>query len=78
MKPDQFSTDKIRAVTRGWRGGKIPLQNCSPPWSNVLGTVENYRTWFKKVGPLSENSSPPLVSQAGYGPGLNTVSLKMN
>jgi len=23
---------------------------------------------FKKFGPLSENSSPPLVSQAGYGP----------
>jgi len=25
-------------------------------------------TLFKKFGPLSENSSPPLVSQAGYEP----------
>ena len=25
-------------------------------------------TQFKKLGPLSENSSPYLVSQAGYGP----------
>jgi len=26
----------------------------------------------KKIGPLSENSSPLLVSQAGYGPDFNT------
>jgi len=25
----------------------------------------------KKFGPLPENSSPSLVSQAGYGPALN-------
>ena len=24
---------------------------------------------FKKIGPFSENSSPLLLSQAGYGPG---------
>jgi len=26
-----------------------------------------------KLAPLSENSSPPLVSQAGYGPGQNRL-----
>jgi len=28
-------------------------------------------TEFKKFEPLSENSSPHLVSQAGYGPALS-------
>jgi len=26
---------------------------------------------LKKVGPLSENSSSPLVSEAGYGPAFH-------
>jgi len=38
------------------------------PWKNVLGIVQNYWTYFKKFGPLSENSSLFLVSQAAYGP----------
>jgi len=34
-----------------------------PPWNNVLDIVQ-------KIELLSENSSPPLVSQAGYGPSI--------
>jgi len=34
----------------------------------MLGIVEKYWALFGKVGALSENSSPPLVSQAGYRP----------
>jgi len=58
-----------RPVTRGDAGEAKPLENFSPPWKNVLGIVQN--CWMgivEKVGPLSQNSSPPLVSQAGYGP----------
>ena len=36
----------------------------------MLSIVENYLTYFKKLGLLS-NSSPPLVSQAGYRPGAD-------
>jgi len=38
----------------------------------MLGIVQNYWASFKKIGPISENSSLPLVSQAGYGPGSHT------
>jgi len=52
----------------GTRDGEAPLQNLSPPpWKNVL-KVKTSGHSLKKCGPLSENSSPPLVSQAGYGP----------
>jgi len=34
----------------------------------MLGMVDNYWTLFEEFRPLSENSSPPLVSQAVYGP----------
>jgi len=30
---------------------------------------------LKKYFPLSENSSPPLVSQAGYGPAENPYKI---
>jgi len=62
---------KIRPVTRGGRRAKPSLENISPSWENVLDTVENYWTKFKKFRSLSENSSPFLVSQAGYEPGEN-------
>jgi len=55
----------------GRRRAKPPLQNFTPPWKNVLSIVENYWTLFKKFGPLSESSSPPLMSQTGYGPVCN-------
>jgi len=42
----------------------------SPSWKNVLDIALQYWTWFEIFRPLSENSSPHLVSQAGYGPGL--------
>ena len=41
------------------QGGESPLENFSPP--------------LEKFGPLPENSSHPLVSQAGYGPDCNII-----
>ena len=52
---------------RGRRGGFAPLENFCSPWKNVLDIVWKYWTYFKRFGPLLENSSPLLVSQAGYG-----------
>jgi len=46
------------------RGANPRLENFSPPCKNVMDIVQIY----KKFGPLSENSSSSLVSQAGYGP----------
>jgi len=63
-----FKTIGHRPVTRE-EGSKPPLQTFSPPWKNLLGIAENYWTLFEKFGPLSENSSPRLVFQVGYGPG---------
>ena len=58
-----------RPVTTGRVGGAKPsLKFVSPPWKIVLDTFWNYWTYFKKIGPLSENSSSRLVTQAGYGP----------
>jgi len=53
-----------RPITRGWAN---PLKISFAPPENVLDIV-------KKFGPLSENSSPTLVSQAGYGPGFKIFS----
>jgi len=41
--------------------GEEPLQIFGPSWKNALDIV-------LKFGPFSENSSPRLVSKAGYGP----------
>jgi len=41
-----------------------PLEKCGGHRLKLLDM-------FKKCGPLAENSSPLLVSQAGYGPGEN-------
>jgi len=42
----------------------------------VLDVVKNYWTQFKIFGPLSENSSPHLVSQASYGPDCIDLRVK--
>ena len=54
-----------RLVTREAQGGNL-LQFFLPPWKNMLDIGHS----FKKFGPLSQNSSSPLASQAGYRPGL--------
>jgi len=41
-----------------------------------LDVVKNYWTQFKIFGPLSENSSPHLVSQASYGPDCIDLRVK--
>jgi len=45
-------------------GGEAPKKIFIPPRKMCW-------IYFKKFGPLSENSSPLLMSQAGYGPGSN-------
>ena len=68
--PVRQATVTVRPITRGDAGGRItPYKFFRSPWKNVLDIVWNYWTYFKKIGPFSENLSPPLVSQAGYGPG---------
>ena len=65
-------SDKIsmgRGQARSQGGRSPPKKFFAPPWKNVLNVVWNYWTQFKKFEPLSENPSPLLVSQAGYGPG---------
>jgi len=52
----------------GGAGGEALPRKFSPPWKNVLDIIKNIRHSSKILGPLSENSSPLLVSQAGYGP----------
>jgi len=58
-------TTRNQTCEQGWR--MAPLENFSPPWKNVLTKFENIGHSSKILGPL-ENSSPLLVSQAGYGP----------
>jgi len=52
-----------RPVTRG---DFAPYKIYRPTWNNVLWAITIGHS-LKNVGP-SENSSPPVVSQAGYGP----------
>jgi len=51
-----FKTIGHNPVTRGESGAKTPLQTFLPSLEKSVGP--------KKFGPLSENLSPPLVSQA--------------
>jgi len=48
------------------RGGEDPLQNISPPLEKCVEHRSKLLDSLKNLG-LSENSSPPLVAQAGYG-----------
>jgi len=66
---------KTRPLTskKNLGGRNLPCNPLRPPWKNLLGIVENYWTLFEKFGPLSENSSPHLVFQAGYEPGQNRL-----
>jgi len=50
-----------RPVTSGRRGSDASLRKLFSPWKNVSDIVQ-------KTGPLSEKSSPLVVSQAGYWP----------
>ena len=50
------------------RGQEAPLKFFSTPWKNLLDIVWKYWSYFENFGPFLENSSPHLVSQAGYGP----------
>jgi len=53
---------------RNQGGFAPPYKFFRPSWKYVLDILWNYWTCSKKFGPLSENSSPLLVSQAGCGP----------
>ena len=56
-----------RVITRPvTRGGESPLEKCVGHNLKLLETGQKFE-------PLLENSSPLLVSQAGYGPGYNLI-----
>jgi len=55
----------IRPVTRG---GEPPRKKFGSPGKMCWTSFKIIGHSFKKMGP-SENSSPFLMSQAGYGPG---------
>jgi len=59
-------TTAARPVTRGAQGSFAP-------WKNVFGHILKLLDVVKKFGPLSENFSLRLVSQAGYGPDCCTT-----
>ena len=46
----------------------MPLEKFSPPLEKCVGDILSLLDTVLKIFPLSENSSPPLVSQAGNGP----------
>ena len=48
--------------------GEAPSEKFSPLMEECVGLSLKLFDVVKKIGPLSENSSPHLVSQAGYGP----------
>jgi len=55
--PKILYTRVIRSVTRRGAGGFVsPEKYFAPLWKNALDII---------FGPLSANSSPPLVSQSG-------------
>jgi len=54
-----------RPVTRG---SEAPLRKIFAPLEKRVGRSLKILDRVKKVGPLSENSSPPLGYKAGYGP----------
>ena len=54
----------------GHREGEAPPENFSTLMEKFVGYILKLSDIVNKCGPLSENSSPLLVSQAGYGPDL--------
>jgi len=64
-----YTPKKIPHVTRTvTRGAKLPLENFCHPLEKCVGYGLKLLDTVQKCGSLSENSSPLLVSQAGYGP----------
>jgi len=57
-----------RPVTRG---GRRPPRKLFAPLGKCVGHGLKLLDIVQKIGPLSENSSPLLVSQAGNGPAFN-------
>jgi len=66
VKPPDAWDERIRTQRTVNLGGHLTFFRL--PWKNVLDIVQNYWAELKKFGPLSEKSSPHLMSQAGYGP----------
>jgi len=63
-------THPLRPVT-GWS-----RENFSPPREKCVGYSLKILDIVQKIGPLSENSSPLVVSQAGYGLAPTTGNLR--
>jgi len=64
-----FCREPNRPVTKG---GDARIENFSPPLEKCIGYSLKILDITQKFGPLSEKSSPFLVSQAGYGPGAKS------
>ena len=64
----------------GNQGGRRPLENFFTPLEKYVGHSLKLLDIILKIGPLSENSSLLLVSQAGYGPDYKPydIVLKIN
>ena len=54
---------------RTQEGAKSPLEKFSSPQENFVGRILKPLGIVLKNCPLLDSSSPPLVSQTGYGPG---------
>ena len=77
LKCNCLAPAQSRPVARGGAGrGRSPPKNFFAPLENVLDIVWKYWTQQKKFRPLSDNSSPLLLSQAGYGPGTKANKLE--
>ena len=64
---------KYQARCQGGRRGETPPRKFFAPLEKCVGSILKLLDVFQKFGPLSQNSSLPLVSQAGYGPAKYAV-----
>ena len=81
-KDESFSCWRFKYISvaqarnqKGRKGGEAPPRKIFTPlgkmcWTYFKATGDSLKNIFL----LSENSSPPLVSQAGYGPGVASQS----
>jgi len=70
--PFKVTADQSRKQERR-TGAKSPPEEFLPSLEKYAGHSLEVLDIVSKFGPLSEISSPPLVSQAGYGPAADAT-----
>jgi len=75
LAKDHLGQVLSRPVIRGVQGAKPPLEKFSLPLEKCVGHSLKMLDIVQKIWALSENSSPLLVSQAGYGHGSQPALL---